>query len=49
MGFAAKDIRIAEPASTEALHSLLHVINNEVRASNASPLAPDENGKLDLE
>jgi hypothetical protein len=49
MGFAAKDIRTAEPASTEALHSLLHVINNEVRASNASPPALDENGKLDLE
>ncbi|HVT55186.1 MAG TPA: hypothetical protein VHD34_03950 [Xanthobacteraceae bacterium] len=49
MGFAAKEIRTAEPASTEALHSLLHVINNEVRASNASPPVPDENGKLGLE
>jgi plasmid maintenance system antidote protein VapI len=49
MGLAAKDIAREPQPSSEVLHSLLHVINNEVRTSAAERPAPDEHDKLDLE
>ena len=49
MGLVAKEIaREPQPASSDVLHSLLHVINNEVRASTNHP-APEDAEKLDLE
>lgn len=48
MGLAVKEIaREPQPASNDVLHSLLHVINHEVRASAAPASEPAE--KLDLE
>jgi len=48
MGLAIKEAaREPRPASNDVLHSLLHVISNEVRAS--SQPAAEENEKLDLE
>lgn len=49
MGLAVKEIAREPSPSSEVLHSLLHVINNEVRASTESPPLPDVNEKLDLE
>lgn len=49
MNLAVKEIaREPQPASSDVLHSLLHVINNEVRASTKHPAAEDAE-KLDLE
>jgi hypothetical protein len=48
MGLAAKPpIREPEHASSDVLHSLLHVINKEVRVSGAPK--PEDAEKLDLE
>lgn len=50
MGLAVKEAaREPQPPSNDVLHSLLHVIHNEVRASNASRPAPEEADRLDLE
>ncbi len=50
MGLAAKEIaREPQPPSSDVLHSLLHVINNEVRASSESRPVPEETDRLDLE
>jgi hypothetical protein len=49
MGLAVKEIaREPQPASSDVLHSLLHVINNEVRTS-AAHAAPEPAERLDLE
>lgn len=49
MNLAVKEIaREPQPASSDVLHSLLHVINNEVRAGT-KPLAAEDAEKLDLE